>query len=203
MNLTTRELEIVTEIDRYRHDHGYAPTMQELSDIFGVSKVTIFTHVNGLESKSVIRRNKHKARSIEIIDTSVLPEPEESTLLPLLGSIAARQPIDAVENRECLDLTEIFRAREGTYVLRVRGDSFASDYLFDGDYVVVSRNTRPCVSERVIAEMTNGTVRIGRYFRSGSKVWLESGDTSERVYFGSECDLKIVGVVIGMLRSAA
>src|SRR3984885_5780478 len=136
MNLTPRQLDVVVSIRNYRHLHGLAPTMQELADQLGTSKVTIFEHVGALEKKRVLRRDKHKARSLEIIAEELLPDEDRSTKLPLLGNIAAGSPIEAIENREELDLETMFHAKNGVYVLRVRGESMIEDHLCDGDYVV-------------------------------------------------------------------
>src|SRR5256885_6588135 len=116
-----------------------APTMQELADQLGTSKVTIFEHVGALEKKRVIRRDKHKARSLEIVSEDLLPDEDRATKLPLLGNIAAGSPIEAVENREELDLEQMFQSSRGVYVLRVRGESMIDDHLCDGDYVVIER----------------------------------------------------------------
>ena len=85
MNLTPRQLDVIVAIRNYRHLHGYSPTMQELADQLGTSKVTIFEHVGALEKKRVLRRDKHKARSLEITADEKLPDEERSTKLPLLG----------------------------------------------------------------------------------------------------------------------
>src|SRR6201995_1242632 len=134
MNLTPRQLDVIVAIRNYRPLHGYAPTMQELADQLGTSKVTIFEHVGALEKKRVISRDKHKARSMEIIADELLPDEHRPTKLPLLGNIAAGSPIEAIENREELDLETMFHANKGVYVLRVRGDSMIEDHLCDGDY---------------------------------------------------------------------
>src|SRR6202050_3661134 len=139
MNLTPRQLDVVVAIRNYRYLNGYSPTMQELADQLGTSKVTIFEHVGALEKKRVIRRDKHKARSLEIISDELLPDENRSTKLPLLGNIAAGSPIEAIENREELDLETMFHAKNGVYVLRVRGESMIEDHLCDGDYVVIER----------------------------------------------------------------
>src|SRR5205809_7339805 len=116
MNLTPRQLDVIVAIRNYRHIHGYATTMQELADQLGTSKVTIFEHIGALEKKRVIRRDKHKARSLEIISDEKLPDENRATKLPLLGNIAAGSPIEAVENREELDLEQLFKAKNGVYV---------------------------------------------------------------------------------------
>src|SRR5437763_8452469 len=139
MNLTPRQRDVIVAIRNYRHLHGYSPTMQELADQLGTSKVTIFEHVGALQKKRAIRPDKHKARSLEIVSDEKLPDEERSTKLPLLGTIAAGSPIEAIENREELDLETMFQSRSGVYVLRVRGESMIEDHLCDGDYVVIER----------------------------------------------------------------
>src|SRR5688572_8019100 len=96
MNLTPRQVDVLVAIRNYRHLHGYAPTMQELADTLGTSKVTIFEHVGALEKKKILKRDKHKARSLEIVSEKKLPDESRSTKLPLLGNIAAGSPIEAV-----------------------------------------------------------------------------------------------------------
>src|ERR1700690_1023031 len=120
VNLTAWQTDVLVAIRNYRHLHGYSPTMQELADQLGTSKVTIFEHVGALEKKRVLSRDKHKARSLEIIADDLLPDEDRSTKLPLLGSIAAGSPIEAIENREELDLETLFQSRSGVYVLRAR-----------------------------------------------------------------------------------
>src|SRR2546428_10326493 len=111
MNLTPRQLDVIVAVRNFRHLHGYSPTMQELADQLGTSKVTIFEHVNALEKKRVLRRDRHQARSIEIIADGKLPDENRPTKLPLLGSIAAGSPILAVESREEIDLEKLFASR--------------------------------------------------------------------------------------------
>src|SRR5438105_6736777 len=103
MNLTPRQLDVLVAIRNYRHLHGYSPTMQELADQLGTSKVTIFEHVGAVEKKRVLRRDKHKARSLESTSGEKLPGEDRATKLPLLGAIAAGSPIQAVETREGRD----------------------------------------------------------------------------------------------------
>src|SRR3954447_20954366 len=137
MNLTPRQLDVIVAIRNFRHLHGYSPTMQELADQLGTSKVTIFEHVNALEKKRVLRRDRHKARSLEITADGKLPDEERSSKLPLLGSIAAGSPIEAIENREEIDLEQLFASRNGVHVLKIRGESMIEDHLCDGDYVII------------------------------------------------------------------
>jgi repressor LexA len=201
MNLTPRQLDVIVAIRNYRHLHGYSPTMQELADQLGTSKVTIFEHVGALEKKRVLRRDKHKARSLEIV-ADVLPDEERTTKLPLLGNIAAGSPIEAVENREELDLESMFAAKQGVYVLRVRGDSMIDDHLMDGDYVVIERRENARNGEQVVALLDSGEATLKRFYKEGAnRIRLQPANKSmePRVVDADRC--KVQGVVIGVLRS--
>ena len=202
MNLTPRQLDVLVAVRNYRHLHGYAPTMQELADQLGTSKVTIFEHVGALERKRVLRRDKHKARSLEIIADEKLPDEERSTKLPLLGNIAAGSPIEAVENREEIDLEQMFHSRNGVYVLRVRGESMIDDHLCDGDYVVIERRENARNGEQVVALLDTGEATLKRYYKeSGGKVRLQPANKSMEPRIVDAGRLKIQGVVIGVLHS--
>src|SRR5271155_260643 len=201
MNLTPRQLDVVVAIRNYRHIHGVAPTMQELADQLGTSKVTIFEHIGALERKHVLRRDKHKARSLEIISEERLPDENRSTKLPLLGNIAAGSPIEAVENREELDLEQLFHAKNGVYVLRVRGESMIDDHLCDGDYVVIERRENARNGEQVVALLDTGEATLKRFYKESGKIRLQPANRSmePRIVDADRC--RIQGVVIGVLRS--
>lgn len=203
MNLTPRQVDVLVAIRNYRHLHGYAPTMQELADSLGTSKVTIFEHVGALEKKKILRRDKHKARSLEIVTDKKLPDEHRSTKLPLLGNIAAGSPIEAVENREEIDLEQLFNARAGVYVLRVRGESMIEDHLMDGDYVVIERRDSARNGEQVVALIQDtNEATLKRFYREpGNKVRLQPANSSmePRILEGDR--VKVQGVVIGVLRS--
>jgi repressor LexA len=201
MNLTPRQLDVVVAIRNYRHLNGYAPTMQELADQLGTSKVTIFEHVGALERKRVIRRDKHKARSLEIISEERLPDENRSTKLPMLGNIAAGSPIEAIENREEIDLEQMFHSRSGVYVLRVRGESMIDDHLCDGDYVVIERRENARNGEQVVALLDTGEATLKRFYREGGKIRLQPANRAmePRIVNADQC--RVQGVVIGVLRS--
>jgi repressor LexA len=202
MNLTPRQLDVVVAIRNYRHLHGVAPTMQELADQLGTSKVTIFEHVGALERKRVLRRDKHKARSLEIVSDEKLPDEERSTKLPLLGNIAAGAPIEAVENREELDLEQLFRSKHGVYVLRIRGESMIDDHLCDGDYVVIERRDTARTGEQIVALVDGQEATLKRFYKeSGGKVRLQPANKSMEPRILPADRVKIQGVVIGVLRS--
>ena len=201
MNLTPRQLDVIVAIRNFRHLHGYSPTMQELADQLGTSKVTIFEHVNALEKKRVLRRDRHKARSLEITADGKLPDEERSSKLPLLGSIAAGSPIEAIENREEIDLEQLFASRNGVYVLKIRGDSMIEDHLCDGDYVIIERRSHAKNGEQVVALLDTGEATLKRYYKEGGRIRLQPANSAmePRIIEADRC--RIQGVVIGVLRS--
>lgn len=203
MNLTPRQLDVVVAIRNYRHLNGYSPTMQELADQLGTSKVTVFEHVGALVKKRILRRDKHKARSLQIIVDEKLPDEERPTKLPLLGTIAAGSPILAVENREEIDLEQLFQSRRGVYVLKVRGESMIEDHLCDGDYVVIERRENVRNGEQVVALLDSGEATLKRFYKEGSKIRLQPANRTmkPRVVDANSC--RVQGVVIGVLRTYA
>jgi repressor LexA len=201
MNLTPRQADVIVAIRNYRHIHGVAPTMQELADQLGTSKVTIFEHVGALERKRVLRRDKHKARSLQIISEEKLPDENRSTKLPMLGTIAAGSPIEAIENREELDLEQLFHSRNGVYVLRVKGESMIDDHLCDGDYVVIERRENARNGEQVVALLDTGEATLKRFYREGNKIRLQPANSSMQPRIVEVGRCRIQGVVIGVLRS--
>ena len=200
INLTPRQLDVVVAVRNYRHLHGMSPTMQELADQLGTSKVTIFEHVAALEKKQAIRRNHHQSRSIEIL-LKHLPDEERPTKLPLLGSIAAGSPILAIENREEIDLERVFDSRYGVFVLRVQGESMIDDHLCDGDYVVIERRDTPRQGEVCVVLVDDSEATLKRFYREDDHVKLVPANAKmePRIYAAER--VKVQGIVIGVLRT--
>lgn len=201
MNLTPRQLDVLVAIRDYRYLHGVSPTMQELADQLGTSKVTIFEHVGALEKKNLLKRDKHKARSLEITTDEPLPDEERTTKLPLVGSIAAGSPIEAVENREELDLEQLYSRPNGVFVLKVRGESMIEDHLCDGDYVVIERRDSARNGEQVVALLDSGEATLKRYYKEGRNIRLQPANSTMQPRVVPADAVKVQGVVIGVLRS--
>lgn len=200
MTPTPKQLKILTVIRDYRVRHGYSPTMQELADALKVSKVTIFEHVEALEKKGLILRARNRARSLEISPEVKLPDEDRATSYPVVGTIAAGQPIEAVENRDTLNLENLFNTRHGTYVLRVKGSSMIEDHIADGDYVIIERREQARDGEVVVALLEDGTATLKRYFKERGRIRLQPANSSMNPIYVNK-DVKIQGVLIGVLRT--
>ena len=198
--LTPKQLRILTLIRDYRYKHGYSPTMQELADVLGVTKVTVFEHVAVLVKKGLLLRSKHRARSSELTDLGISVFPDESrTSFPLAGHIAAGVPIEAIEDGERVDLEDLFTRRQKTYLLKVRGDSMIDEQIRDGDLVVVEERKTAHNGETVVALLENGEATLKKFYREKKRIRLQpANDAYEPIYVN---DVHIQGVVIGVLRT--
>ena len=149
----------------------------------------------------MLHRDRHKARSLEIVADERLPDEDRSTKLPLLGAIAAGVPIEAIENRETLDLEQMFHTRAGVYVLRVRGDSMIEDHLCDGDFVIIERRESARNGEQVVALIDNSEATLKRFYKEGAKIRLQPANSAMEPRIVDAGRVKVQGVVVGVLRS--
>jgi repressor LexA len=209
MNLTPKQLRILTRIRDTRLSRGYSPTMQELADELGVSKVTVFEHVEALIKKRALVREANKARSLQVSPDLTLPDEESHTRLPLVGTIAAGLPIEAVEDREHLDLEDLFAPRRGgttsnIFVLRVRGDSMIDEHIREGDYVVCEKRDTARNGQTVVAlVMTggNGEATLKKFYKDrNGRIRLQPANERYEPIWVDPHDLQIQGIVIGVVR---
>ena len=202
MNLTPKQLRIVQLIRAHRLANGYSPTMQELAQELGVSKVTVFEHVEALIKKGALRRKANKARSLSICDDAPIPDEAQPLRFPLVGKIAAGYPIEKFPQTDQLNLEEIFGPRigqkAGTFALQVDGDSMKDEGIFDGDYVIVERRETARNGERVIALLANGETTLKTFYKERNHIRLQPANPEFEPIRVKEC--KIQGVVIGVLR---
>jgi repressor LexA len=195
--LTPKQLRILRLIRDYQRKHGYSPTMQEIADVLGVTKVTVFEHVTGLEKKGLLRRSKHRARSLELTPRVAFPDESEG-MLPLVGHIAAGAPIEAIENPDVVDLGNMFTSSAGVFALRVRGDSMIDEQIRDGDLVVAERRETARDGETVVALLDDGEATLKKFYHEGNRVRLQPANPAYSPIYVDR--VHIQGVVIGVLR---
>lgn len=202
MNLTPKQLRILQLIRDWRTAHHYSPTLQELADELGVSKVTVFEHVEALIKKGALTREANKARSLSLTDNAVLPDEEQPLDFPLVGRIAAGYPIEKFEQHDRLNLEEVLGPRVGqrggTYALQVEGDSMKDEGILDGDYVIVERRSTARNGERVVALLEDGESTLKTFYREGDHIRLQPANPKYEPIIVKHCDIQ--GVIIGVLR---
>lgn len=201
MNLTPKQAHILTRIRDLRLTHGYSPTLQELADELDVSKVTVFEHVEALIRKGALRRNPNKARSLELAPRCRLPDEQRSSRLPLVGTIAAGRPIDAVEDRQFLDLDDMFAApsRSGdVFALRVKGDSMVDEQISNGDYVICRRAATARNGQTVVALLDDDEATLKKFYREKGRVRLQPANKKYKPIYAKSPQIQ--GIVIGVVR---
>lgn len=200
MPLTRRQKELLDYIQHYLHTNGYAPSFEEIADHFRFrSLATVHEHLTNLERKGYIRRTHNESRAIEIV-----PPLGQSgaTELPLLGQVAAGQPIEAISVPETIPVPNDLLPRRGNaYALRVRGDSMVDDHIVDGDYVIVHGRETAESGQTVIALVEGTSATVKRYYReSGGWIRLQPANETMGPIRVHENDILIQGVVVGVIR---
>ncbi len=202
MNLTPKQLKILKLIRDWRVRSGYSPTMQELADELGVSKVTVFEHVEALIRKGALHREPNKARSLSIADGISVPDEEQPLKFPLVGKIAAGYPIEKFADNDELDLADVFGPRvgqkAGSFALRVDGDSMRDEGILDGDYVIIERRDVARNGDRVVALLPDGQTTLKTFFKESDHIRLQPANPAFEPIRVKDC--KVQGVVMGVLR---
>lgn len=196
-SLTPRQVEILRLIRDHRRNYGYSPTLQQIADELGISKITVFEHVEALVRKGLLTRHRARARSLEVTDAAQFPD-ERPTLLPLVGRIAAGRPIEAIEGREVIDLEQVFSSRYPVRFLKVVGDSMIDDQIRDGDLVAYEVRTNARNGETVVALMENNEATLKKFYREKNRIRLQPANANYPPIYVR--DVEIQGVVIGVIR---
>lgn len=194
--LTRRQHDILHFFEQYTSAQGISPTLEETARHFGLNKVTIFGHVAELQRKGCLRRAAPGvSRGLQIVrETTAVP-----AWLPILGTIAAGAPIDALETPEVLAFEEFVPPGSDVYVLRVRGTSMIEDSICDGDMVLVERRGNPQPGETVVAVLPGEAATLKRYYlEPDGRVRLQPANAALEPLFVD--DVEIRGVVIGVIR---
>ena len=208
--LTARQQEILQFLVQYVDDHGYPPTVREIGDAVGLaSPSTVHAHLANLERVGLLRRDPTKPRALELVGrprAAAQPAPSESetSLLPLVGRIAAGGPLLAEEAIEDRVAVPTLVGRDADFLLRVTGDSMIDAGILDGDLVVVRRQDDARDGEIVVAlvgddeSADEATVKTFRRDRDGRVRLQPENSALEPIYAHH---VQILGKVVGVLRS--
>jgi repressor LexA len=200
MPLTRRQSEILAYVRDHCREHGYAPTLQEIGGRFGLSSVaTVHKHVGQLVAKGYLRRERRNA-SRDLAVTGDARPGAAAVAIPLLGTVAAGRPIEALPVAEEIVLPEQWLGRRHTFALRVRGDSMIDEQIRDGDVVVVEERETARNGETVIALVDGEDATVKQYQRRGAVIRLLPANPTMAPLEYPEERVRIQGVVIGVLR---
>jgi repressor LexA len=200
LKMTSRQQEIFQFIKRYASKYGYPPTVREIGKAVGLaSSSTVHAHLANLEKYGVLRRDPTKPRAIELLfDKAKKAVAPEDGSLPLVGRVAAGQPVLAEENIEdYVQVPAVAGGNEGEYVLQVSGESMRDAGILAGDYVVVHRQNSARDGEIVVA-LLEDEATVKRFFRESDHVRLQPENPSMRPIRSR--DVQVLGRVVGVFR---
>ena len=214
MDLTKRQQEIFDFIKRYSASHGYPPTVRDIGKAVGLtSSSTVHAHLANLEKLGLLRRDPSKPRALELLDraSSAVTGAVEDAVdnvrslvrpgdrLPLVGTVAAGQPLLAEENiEEYLDVPSAAGGDQGEYVLKIRGESMKNAGILEGDYVVVHKQENASDGDIVVA-LVGEEATVKRFFKETDHIRLQpENETMEPIL---ATDVQIMGRVVGLFRS--
>jgi repressor LexA len=200
--LTKRQKEILDYVTQYIEVHGYAPSYREIAEAFKLGSVaTIAEHIESLVQKGLLTKRDNDARSLQLVN---LDDFEESRAvgLPILGLIAAGQPIETIEGHtETLEVPPFMVGRRHSYVLEVKGESMKDEGILEGDYVVIQEKEVPSNGEMVVA-LVNGTeATLKRYYKEKGHIRLQPSNAAmDPIIVPASTPLQIQGICIGVIR---
>jgi repressor LexA len=201
LDLTKRQQEIFDFIKRYSAKYGYPPTVRDIGKAVGLaSSSTVHAHLSNLEKIGLLRRDPSKPRALVMLDRAVegVRDIVRPSGLPLVGHVAAGQPVLAEENIEdYVDVPEAAGGNEGEYLLRVRGDSMRDAGILQGDFVVV-RPQDTAENGEVVVAMVGEEATVKRFFRENDHVRLQPENRSMKPIRSKE--VRVLGRVVGLLR---
>jgi repressor LexA len=198
VDLTKRQKEIFDFIRRYASRYGYPPTVREIGKAVGLhSSSTVHAHLANLEKVGLLRRDPTKPRAIELL-VDRAKRAMRAPGLPLIGHVAAGEPILAEENiEEYVQLPAAIGGENGDYILQVRGDSMRDAGILEGDYVVVSASDHADNGEIVVA-LIEDEATVKRFYREKDRVRLQPANKAYKPI--RTRDAKVLGRVIGVYR---
>jgi repressor LexA len=200
LDLTKRQKEIFDFIRRYASKHGYPPTVREIGKAVGLgSPSTVHAHLANLEKIGLLKRDPSKPRALEVLVEKAKRAVGADKGLPIVGEVAAGEPVLAEENIEdYLELPSVIGGEDGDFILRVKGDSMKDAGILAGDYVVVRSEDTASNGEIVVA-LVGEEATVKRFFRENGRVRLQPENKAYKPIRTK--DAKVLGTVVGVFRS--
>jgi repressor LexA len=204
MAITKRQRQVYDFISDFVERNQYSPSFEEIGEGLGLSSLaTVHKHISNLEKKGLLSRDYNRSRSIDLLPPKGRLKQAMSVstgmVLPLLGRIAAGQPIEAIERPETISLADFVRSKE-VFVLEVRGDSMQDEHILNNDYVLVEK-TKVAHNGDIVVALVDGTdATLKRFYREGDKIRLQPSNAKMKPIIVAAANVEIQGRVIGVLR---
>lgn len=189
----------------YSDEHGYQPSLREIADVTGIkSASTIFYHIEKLEKIGLVKKSAAKNRAIELTSRAHKEEfidenSSEVANIPVLGKVAAGQPVLAVENiSDTITVSNDLFHGNSLFFLKVKGDSMINAGIFEGDLIAVNKQDNANNGDIVVA-MLDDEVTVKRFYRETDCIRLQP--ENEKYEPIRSADISVIGKVVGLIRS--
>lgn len=197
--ITAKQSEILEYIKKEILNKGYPPSVREICEAVRLkSTSSVHSHLETLEKNGYIRRDPTKPRAIEITDDMFNLTRREVVNVPILGKVAAGQPILATENIEnYFPIPTEFVPNQDVFMLRVQGDSMINAGIFDGDKILVRKQPNASNGDMVVA-LLDDSATVKTYYKENGRCRLQPENDSMEPIFTD--DVTVLGVVFGVFR---
>ena len=205
MALTRRQKEVLDFIASYQVENGYSPSYEEIARGLKLASIaTVHKHISALDKKNYLQRAHNQSRSIDVAPRYLQEQRrnriEASLEVPMLGTIAAGQPVETYDQRATVSFAD-FVGQKDTYALRVRGNSMIEDHICEGDMILVE-NTMNARDGDIVVALVGGTeTTLKRYYREpGNTIRLQPANSSMSPIRVPAQDVQIQGRLLAVLR---
>lgn len=212
--VTPKQLEVLKVIARFEAKQCYSATIGEVAEKLGTSRTTVFEHIAALREKGLVTRSKGKARSSRLTDQAnrLLEQIEDRYIedvpaedhkaglngIPLVGRVAAGEPIEAIENVEDVTLRSVFGSGDDIFALEVVGDSMIDEGIFSGDRVICQKARTAANGQLVVAIVDDDSATLKRFYKEANRVRLQPANEAYDPIYSDNC--RIEGIVLGLLK---
>ena len=199
MAITAKQRRIYDFIRRYMESNQEPPTMAEIGRQFQMSSsASVHGILLSLEREGLIKRIPNVSRGIELIDQ---PSNNDENAIPLLGTVAAGQPIEAILSHDTVSVPRDLNGRGRTFALRVRGDSMIDENIQDGDIIIVASQKTAENGQVVVALIDGNYATVKKFYREPDFIRLEPANPQFKPIFVKTPErIQIQGVVRGLIR---
>ena len=202
MPVTAKQRRVFEFIRRYVESNHEPPTIAEIGRQFQMSSsASVHAILIALEREGLIKRIPNVSRGIQIVEQQQQEATDESNEIPLLGTVAAGQPIEAILSHDTVSVPRDMQGRGRTFALRVRGDSMIEENIQDGDIIVVSSQKTADNGQVVVALIDGNYATVKKFYREPEFIRLEPANPQFKpIFIKTPERIQIQGVVRGLIR---
>ncbi len=207
MALTKRQKEFLDFLAGFLEKRGYSPSYEEIAEGLDLASLaTVHKHILSLENKQYLKRGFNQSRSLEITPKYYSEQRQHKQTsnapmgVPLLGRIAAGAPVEAIAGEDSRSFAD-FASDEGTYALKVRGESMIEDHICDGDYVLIEKASEAHNGDIVVALVEGVETTLKRFYKEdGDRVRLQPANASMQPIYVKRDACQIQGKLLAVMR---